>query len=1314
MLAVNQCSPYITNAALNEVFFKKTGADRASFIEIKLLDSNQPNAISASIYNQWKIRICDGSNSCFTKALSFATEPPTGSTYPWLYVESPILDDSYINFYNGFDLALIDENDDYIDYIQVNNKSYQTVNCIKDEFAYVFDVPATQNGTKLLHRIPDGTGDWVVVNAAKINTPGDGNGYGFPYLVINDAVAVQGQNITFTVYLVDENGAPTTSNNIISFRYKTINGSAIGDTHFSNVDFTIAYIPADQTSITLPAISTVLIGDQVTRNFTLFIDGSSAANISDGFAQGTIQPLPNPVFSCDATFVDGATSHSSSGNVSFDDWSYIFDNPDGVLQSPTVTNFAPTSTCWGFGDCSASGSPTTPIDLGTFITTSSTERRDATIGSPITIGDDGINEYDFVNVEAGGSLTTSNAHSTYYMRGLYSAGSNAVINLAPGDYYIEYLTIGSGTLLYITEPGVVRLFVKSSIWIGSYSEFNHQADNDRQLHIASYDQIVVDTAVRVKGLIYSVSNTFINPSAHVYGAVSGSNVYLSTDARIYTQCISTAPKVDHYQIIHDGNGLTCEAETITIKACTNAFDGTCTQFTGETSLDLTLSGTSQTFTQSVPSFTNGATTINVNYVYPDEPVTLSVANTSIPANNGYVCNNDAPNDCIITFADSGFSFSTQPNSNALLTEQIAGKPSNLGFDASPLYLRAVEKNSETGACQAALTGTVEVELAAECENPLKCAGAQVDINGTNILTFDAGDNGLSGSLSTVNLNFGDANQEYAPFNLTYPDVGLLKLHAKYKLAEPDPNNAVNQYMTGESNSFVVRPFGFHMNIAPDSSGNTTNPKATDATGDKFKKAGENFEVIVTSMQWEDGDDDDLDGYPDSNAVLKNNFPTLNFGNEITPVNVELIHSLIAPDPITGEWGILSGGLYSAFSNGVKSQNINWNEVGVLSLTARIESNGDYLTGSVVNTTEPFVGRFTPDHFEISNVENGDIVNRNLCLGLTPKSYTYIGEMNNAVLTEGALIYGVEPEFLLTAKSSLLDSDGNATTTMNYSGDFNKLDNSRVFGVPTTKDGSKKGSDNGDLLIIANLDNVVNTETGNFTGEQIIRYSENDHFTYPREKNTQVAPFEADINLSITSIIDYDDIETKDYTSTDDLEFPNTILTLHPVGTNIRFGRWQINNAYGPETENLPVPMTIQQWDGSNFITNPDESCMVPASITNPEDKRAGAIWSSSMDDGQYRLFDLEITDALFIENTDATVAGSFDNGELMLAPNQFVFSAPNNRAQGALKFEYQVPSWLKYDWKEQDGSFDDNPTGLINFGLFRGNDRIISWREVGN
>jgi MSHA biogenesis protein MshQ len=187
-------------------------------------------------------------------------------------------------------------------------------------------------------------------------------------------------------------------------------------------------------------------------------------------------------------------------------------------------------------------------------------------------------------------------------------------------------------------------------------------------------------------------------------------------------------------------------------------------------------------------------------------------------------------------------------------------------------------------------------------------------------------------------------------------------------------------------------------------------------------------------------------------------------------------------------------------------------------------------------------------------------------------------------------------------------------------------------------------------------------------------SNSDNFFYDRSVNALVAPFSADIDFSIASITDSDNV--------------NVITTADasPVGVEIRFGRLSLVNSFGPETANLNQLINSEHFDGTTFITTTDNNC-----VTYNADKIS--------------LSNISLDPAL----TRAEGQGVFMTGKA----RDIKLTAPGSGKQGEIGVLYDSYDWLKYDW-DNDGEYDDNPTAVATFGVFRGNDRVISWREVIN
>jgi len=164
-------------------------------------------------------------------------------------------------------------------------------------------------------------------------------------------------------------------------------------------------------------------------------------------------------------------------------------------------------------------------------------------------------------------------------------------------------------------------------------------------------------------------------------------------------------------------------------------------------------------------------------------------------------------------------------------------------------------------------------------------------------------------------------------------------------------------------------------------------------------------------------------------------------------------------------------------------------------------------------------------------------------------------------------------------------------------------------------------------------------------------------------------------------------------------------------TQIRSGRMRLENVFGSELTPLTMPLSAEYYSDSGtpadltddgFILNPDDSC-------SGYDATVGALTN--------------YTDNL--SPGDVTVAGT---GTVAAGVANITFSAPGAGNEGSVNLLLNTtssPNWLTYNWNVDcdNADADDNlttgidtglcgPFGKASFGLYRGDDRIIYWREV--
>jgi hypothetical protein len=739
------------------------------------------------------------------------------------------------------------------------------------------------------------------------------------------------------------------------------------------------------------------------------------------------------------------------------------------------------------------------------------------------------------------------------------------------------------------------------------------------------------------------------------------------------------PVIHHYEISHDGQGLTCEAESVTIKACIDASCSDSNLSTESVTLNFIATPASSSSVISPVAFT-GSTTVIFNHTVA-ETLTFSLDDTSISAANSLVCDDSSGTRCDMPFADTGFRFLVNNNSIDIPT-QLSGKPSNIGYKASNLSLQAIKTSTSTGACEAALVNSTDIELVAECIDPVACAiDKKVIINSTPIET--QGDVTTPSAYTPISLNFGSTADNTARFDLTYPDAGKIQLHARYNI--PVDGSLSGVYMKGSSNAFVVRPFG--LSIAVEDANNIENPAAITHNGAVFISAGDIFTTTIKAVQWKTGQDSNNDGNPDETVNIASNLVTTNFGNEITAEMVEITHALYIPKP--AELGALSNSSFS-FDNGIASNsNMTYSEVGIISFSAHLNDN-TYLTANDILGKAPYVGRFIPENFVLSINKEGSFIS--VCEGIDiDMPFAYSGQMSIVTPSKGVLRYLEQPEILITPKSKL----GNHTK--NYTGNFNKLtlsginrfmidDGTGTLVLAPIEDTTQSGVNGDKVRLTSNFNDGILTEN---LGVLSFQYNDLDDFFYLHEENSEIIPFPADINLAIASIIDSDTVTALDADGIGDTGIANdTVITLNPTGKEIRFGRAYLANSFGPETSDLPQSLVVQYLDTTTHYENTSDDTCTAFNSSN--------IALTTID------FDKRKTGV-------NAVSGHFINGET----RKIELLAPSDGSRKNVGVAYGAYDWLKYDWSS-NGVYDENPSAIATFGLYRGNDRIIYMREVFN
>ncbi|WP_241672823.1 DUF6701 domain-containing protein [Aeromonas media] len=450
-------------------------------------------------------------------------------------------------------------------------------------------------------------------------------------------------------------------------------------------------------------------------------------------------------------------------------------------------------------------------------------------------------------------------------------------------------------------------------------------------------------------------------------------------------------QIDHFEFDHSGQALTCNPETLIIRACANA---SCSQlFMDPVSATLTplKNGSNGWIADSQVSYNGNTATVNFSGgtatlqlrnnlasamrvgVSGSTPSTKPLSTTLCRAGSGAL--SDAA--CTLSFADSGFLFN--------VLDTLANKPQQV-------VMTAVRKDNTSQLCVPSFQKqTKRITFWSDYNVPAtNLFGSQIRIDKTAIAT-------TAGAPTAMDLYFNELGETTLK-DVSYPDAGQMRLNARHD----GSGDTAGLVMTG-SDLFVSRPVGLCI----------TPTQGTCAAGNiscpVFKKTGEDFPLTIAAMAWQADNDGDL---------CSGNLPTPNFAL----ANIALGSQLVAPKP--GVEAVVGTSRYD-HSNQKGSSNLNTvgqsvNEVGVFRMTATPPAAG-YFNYTIPPAASVPVGRFIPVDF---NLVSGNIVPA--CDAFSYMGQPFLAELN------------------IQARNQF------GETTQNYRGDFAKGD--AYLSAANNKDG----------------------------------------------------------------------------------------------------------------------------------------------------------------------------------------------------------------------------------------------------------------------
>mgnify|MGYP000736398550 CR=1 FL=1 len=987
------------------------------------------------------------------------------------------------------------------------------------------------------------------------------------------------------------------------------------------------------------AVKTKLI---LKENSTYTYTPADADNIDAPiFCESSAVPSPPPS-SCAPYFLDSAQGNTSSSKIKFKNSSKLILEPDNTIQFPSMTDDTSGFSC-NTVDCAITSSSAPALTLSIFETTATTSDVSINAGTA-TIGSGGTysqNEINALSIDGSANVTFLTSTDKYIITTATFTDS-AVITFNEGEYWFDFLEILGSTQIIVNGP--VTIFVKDHFDIEGSSLVNVSGPA-KNLALVGYNKIHLKNSVQVHGVIYNDGGEEIKlqNSASLTGAVSASGkLELKNDSNIIYENIADVKVGD---LCGEVSGCVLGGFRITQPvvglACPSSrsyvdIQALCTDgSTSKTDYAGTIDlTTNENSNSDFYAASTGGSAIS--------SVTLDGSEGG--ASNVYLFHKNENQDLKVTATDSDTSESSTASTGTdfRTTGFAITDPGNFVCGSSSSVTLTAIGQSETG------SGACSVLTGFTGSKSLK---AWFSVN------YDPDTPGVAGAVNTpIGLNNTNVSDNSSPtatnfvlgFNSGEATVDITHLDAGEILGinfTHDDLVAGTDDVAGSVNSFVVRPNTITLSTNNASSACTSG----DASCTKFVAAGSAFDLNAIAE------------CADASKTTALSYQT----PSASPVGLSL--NLIAPTDtgsVNGDLGLTT----LDFDDGDITNSQSVSEVGVFTITATPPA---YFFQAIAASTSENIGRFYPDHFDVVVNSGG--------FDSSCGDFTYIGQD----FTYDPLQV---PSLTITAMNAATISEA----TQNYTvSDFMKLlagDITRVFPLTDTQ----TGKDGIALMAVETTLSAGEALTAVGAGVMTYSFDAADLYRYTKNANAEIGPFDSSLSVVIN---DFQDVDGANASAV-----PDVVPTAAGSGGDSnRYGRMVMQNAYGPETDDLAMEAYTEFLAATSgqYVLNTTDNCTNLLSTIAVDPLGASGT-----------------------ENHTAIPVGSgtsdFSYNPLLIGGEAgFLFTAPGAGNDGDIDVSIELLTfpWLQYDW-DGDGTLQNPPSTTASFGQYRGHDRIIYWREV--